>query len=491
MSISTDQEPVREPVGEQDRSTAADPTPGELRRSVVRLAGPVCLALVVGALAQLAVAALLGHMGDDALYVRSLYIPVAFLVLALQEGLDVSTQVGFARLRGSGGRVRPARSLLVLGVAGTALLVVVALAVLLVAPALAGLLDVPAERARDFVTFTRWMALTSVLSVPTVVAAAALRGWGRTTPSALLSLLAAGVQVGGVWLVGLVGGTGVMSVPVSAALSAVVAGGAALVLLRRHGLLQSPTVRLTTVRTPTERRTTLHLSTPRLPASLVRPGDGVVDARALLLGIGLPVGLSYLLLTVTNLVTVWVVGPWGTDVVAGYGAAATVQTLLVVPAIGFAAATSVVMNQQWGGGLLRLLPVTLRAATVVVAGMYVAIGLLALLAAPAVARLMAADPAVTEQTTLYLRIVGPSLAGTGIVLFLITVLEQLGYGRTAVLLNVVYFATSLGVGGVLARSGGGPVALYWTIAAVNAVALAVVLPIAVRLVRRRADEATP
>src|SRR5688500_16832792 len=46
-----------------------------LRRRVLRLAGPICAALVVGALAQLVVAALLGHMGDDALYVRALFIP--------------------------------------------------------------------------------------------------------------------------------------------------------------------------------------------------------------------------------------------------------------------------------------------------------------------------------------------------------------------------------------------------------------------------------
>ncbi|MEK8227035.1 hypothetical protein NKG05_14615 [Oerskovia sp. M15] len=49
-------------------------------------------------------------------------------------------------------------------------------------------------------------------------------------------------------------------------------------------------------------------------------------------------GLSYLLLTVTNFVTVWILSPSGASVVAGYGAAATVQTVLIVPAIGLAAA---------------------------------------------------------------------------------------------------------------------------------------------------------
>ncbi len=53
-------------------------------------------------------------------------------------------------------------------------------------------------------------------------------------------------------------------------------------------------------------------------------------------------------------------------------------------------------------------------------------------------------------------------------------------------LNVLYHAVSLGVGGALARSGGGPTALYTTIAVTNVVGLAVLLPVAVHLVRRRA-----
>jgi len=208
--------------------------------------------------------------------------------------------------------------------------------------------------------------------------------------------------------------------------------------------------------------------------------------RGLLLGVGLPVGLSYLLLTVTNLVMMWLLGPSGTDVVAGFGGAATVQTLVIVPAIGLAAAVSIVMNQQWGAGELGLLPRTLRAGTVVVAGVYAVVGALVLLTAPLVAGRLSADPDVAAQAALYLRVVGPSYAGVGLVLYLLTLLEQLGYGRVAVTLNVLYHAVSLGVGGILARAGGGPTALYTTIAVTNVVGLVVMLPVAVRLVRRRA-----
>lgn len=548
---------------------AAMTTVGALRRRVVRLAAPICAALVVGALAQLVIAALLGHMGDDALYVRSLFIPVTFLVLAVQEGLDVSTQVGFARLHGSRGRSAgvededgagdgagddggaavvptPATTALLGRFVGwgAAVLGGVALLVVLAAPALADVLSVPAPLVAEFVAFARWTVVASVLSVPTAVAAAALRGWARTGASATVALLVAGLQVLVVWLVGLVGGFGVLAVPVAITGSTLVGAGVAWALLVRARLLPRPghvpgLRRLLALRhrpapqrlaaawrralralpagswtTPTpppplppSSPTPAPVAAPSAPAgaassdplsvppaaepttSDVPPGGAGaerVDVRGLLLGVGLPVGLSYLLLTVTNLVMVWLLGPSGTDVVAGFGGAATVQTLVIVPAIGLAAAVSIVMNQQWGAGELGLLPRTLRAGTVVVAGVYVVVGALVLLTAPVVAGQLSADPDVAAQAALYLRVVGPSYAGVGLVLFLLTLLEQLGYGRVAVTLNVLYHAVSLGVGGILARAGGGPTALYTTIAVTNVVGLVVMLPVAVRLVRRRA-----
>ncbi|MFF2268697.1 MATE family efflux transporter [Cellulosimicrobium cellulans] len=538
---------------------AEGPTVGALRRRVVRLAAPICAALVVGALAQLVIAALLGHMGDDALYVRSLFIPVTFLVLAVQEGLDVSTQVGFARLHGSRARatedgaadddgataVPTSATTALLGRFvgwGAAVLGGVALLVVLAAPALADVLSVPAPLVAEFVAFARWTVLASVLSVPTAVAAAALRGWARTGASATVALLVAGLQVLVVWLVGLVAGFGALAVPVAITGSTLVGAAVAWALLVRARLLPRPghvpgLRRLLALRhhpapqrlaaawrralraLPAGSWTTPTLPTPPSPSSTTPapvaaspapagaapsgppaaepttsgvPPEGAVvervDVRGLLLGVGLPVGLSYLLLTVTNLVMVWVLGPSGTDVVAGFGGAATVQTLVIVPAIGLAAAVSIVMNQQWGAGELGLLPRTLRAGTVVVAGVYVVVGVLVLLTAPLVAGRLAADPDVAAQAALYLRVVGPSYAGVGLVLFLLTLLEQLGYGRVAVTLNVLYHAVSLGVGGILARTGGGPTALYTTIAVMNVVGLVVMLPVAVRLVRRRATE---
>jgi len=456
-----------------------------LRRRIVGLALPICGAVVVGAGAQSVIAALLGHMGDDALYVRSVFIPVAFLVLALQEGLDISTQVGFARLRGARQAGRTRSTLVTFVRVGLLVLAVTALAVAVAAPWLASLLGVPSARSAQFVEFARWTALASVLTVPTTIAAAALRGWGRPGLSAVLSVLVATVQVSGVWLVGEVAGLGVMSVPVATAASAAVGATVALWLVLRTGLVR--TVRPGDGPGGQAAGQSVGRAAGQAAARAETAGGAPgpdVDVRRLLVGIGVPVGLSYLLLTVMNFVTVWILSPSGSSVVAGYGAAAAVQTVLVVPAIGLAAAVGVVMNQQWGTGDLGLLPRTLRVGTRIAVSVYLGVGLVAFLTAAQVARLMAADPVVAEQTELYLRVVGPSLAGLGTVLFLLTLLEQLGHGRVAVGLNLAYAVLSLGVGGVLARQGGGHEALYLVVACSNLLGVVVVLPLAFRLVRR-------
>jgi Na+-driven multidrug efflux pump len=477
----------------------------QLRRQVVRLAAPICGALIVSALAQLIIAALLGHVGEDALYMRSLFIPVTFLLLAVQEGLDVATQVGFSRLHGS--RVRlfghtdgnrgtvstDGASALLRRFMSTGVIVLLAVAILVffAAPVLANVLTVPQSLRPQFVTFARWTVLANVLAIPAVVASAALRGWGRTGASASIALIVAGLQVTTVWLLGLILGFGVLAVPVAIAASAVVGTILSWILLRRARLLPKLAASLPFRRTLSAKMTVRGAT--GIPSRLAVPtawsnvsASAAPEVRKLLLGIGLPVGLSYLLLTVTNLIAVWVLSPWGSEVVAGFGGAAAVQTLVVVPAIGLAAAVSIVMNQQWGAGEPWLLSRTLRAGTVVVAGVYVLVGVLVFCLAPTIAKQLSSDQDVAAQAAQYLRIVGPSYSAVGLVLYLLTLLEQLGHGRVAVSLNILYHAAYLSIGGFLARSGGGPLSLYMTMLFANVLGLAVMLPVAIRLIRRRA-----
>lgn len=461
--------------------TDAQEPPVTFARASRRIAGlalPLCLALFIDAATQFVIVALLGHMGSDALYLRSIYLPFAFLILAVQEGFGIATQVLFARLHGRGRPEWGPEALVRIVLVGLLTLTALAIAIGFSGPALAGLLQVPPEQLGNFRSFTWLMAGAAITTVPTTVTIAALRGWGRPAWSLVLSLAFTSVQTLGVWLVGMLLGGGVMVLPLFVLAAGLVGGLLTPVLLRRGGLVPQPR-ELAVALGGLVRRRVDHGSEPR---RLV---------RSLLLGVGIPVGLSYVLLMFANLATLLVLTPFGANVQTAFGAAATTQTLVIVPAIGFASATAVVMNQQIGAARQKELPVAFRAASTMITGGYLVVGLLLFLLTPILVQMLAGGDAVRVELELYLGIVAPSLAGLGVVLFLVTLLEQLGAGILAVALNLLYYASSLGLGGFLAHASGRPETLYVVLALSNVLGMLVVFPITFIVVRRRAHRSDP
>jgi hypothetical protein len=178
--------------------------------------------------------------------------------------------------------------------------------------------------------------------------------------------------------------------------------------------------------------------------------------------------------------------------VAGFTIAYTLQTLVILPAVGAGSAIAIVMNQCRAAGRPALAARAYHRGLLLVAAGYLPASALAAGLGGPVVRLLAADPVVREQATRYLGLVGPTFVCTGLVLATLTVLEQTGYGPVAVLLNVLYFAEIVGVGGWLTASAGDPVMLYRTTAAANLTGPAFVVVLALVLVRRgRRGAATP
>jgi hypothetical protein len=95
------------------------------------------------------------------------------------------------------------------------------------------------------------------------------------------------------------------------------------------------------------------------------------------------------------------------------------------------------------------------------------------------------SPVIAEQVQRYLGIVLPTIALMGLVLVAVTVLEQLGAGLAAVLLNLGYFGAVLVIGGLLARQHHDFSQVYWTIAITNLVGAPLAVPLTATLIRRR------
>ena len=425
-----------------------------MRRVIWRLAAPMIVVEVLMALETLGVVAIIGRMPGQALYVRSVYMPVALIYLALNTGLLTSNQVGAALIRGRGqpSAVAPmmvsmARIWLLLGLALFAGLAVGA-------PGLAVLLHVAVQARGQFAWFIRTTALANLAFTGPGLCASSLRGYGYTRSGSAVLLVNAVSELAIVAGLSLGAGYGLGSVP----LARVAASAAALVLgsffIRRAGLW------------------------PR--HSLTRPRP---SALILIRKVGLPVAASLAIISGYSLGLLWVLGRYGPDVVSGFATALTAYNVIIIPAVMLGSATAIAINQQWGGGCFHLSRLTLRAGLVSTLALYLPIALGAWLGAGLLAEAATSVAAIGQVTALYLHTVALTYLVQGPVIAALTVMEQIGGGLYAVVLNAVYFAGIVVAAALVTRVLSGPEAVFGTIAVANLAGLSV-LVVAVAFVRR-------
>ncbi|WP_434740622.1 MATE family efflux transporter [Micromonospora sp. SH-82] len=381
----------------------------------------MALAEIVDFLVLLGTIAAMGRMGGEAIYVRSLYQPIAFLILAIGIGFGVSAQVSAAVSRGSD---RPQDVLpTVWSMTRVWVLLggLICLALAVCAPGIASLLDVDPGARDVFVSFVRWTPIAEMSAIAGGLCAACLRGYGHVGSAMVVSLAGGAVKLGSVVLLGLGAGIGVASVPVAAALAAVVSLVVGAALLRRKGLW--------------------------------RPG-GSWAWRPEVLGrlwlIGVPVAGTFLIIALYNGAVLLVLGPYGPDAVSGYSVAAIVQALVVLPGTLLGAATAILINQQRGAGRIDGIGRTSRAGLELSFLLYAPVALAVWLAAEPIGHLMTNETGVAQETSRYLTVVGLTYVVQGPVLAALTLMEHTGGGFVAAALNLIYFAIIVLVGWTVA-----------------------------------------
>ncbi|WP_220270085.1 MATE family efflux transporter, partial [Marinitenerispora sediminis] len=438
----------------------AGPPPGgappPTRRTVLGLAGPMTLAEVVDLLVVVGVVALMGRMGDEALYVRSLYMPIGFLFIAVFTAFEIANQVSAAVSRGRG---RP-QDVLAMAFSLLRIWAVVAVvlfgSLVLAGPVFADVLDVAPESQADFRSFLFWMSLAELSHIAPVLCASSLRGYGHARAAAAVTLCDAAVHFGIVAVLGLGAGMGVLSVPLAGVLSSVVGVTIGLVCLRRTGLWVPRTPR------------------PWQPSAFSQLGR-----------VGVPVAGTHVVLFGANMGLLWVLSPFGPDVVSGYSTAATLQGLIIMPGIMFGSATAIIMNQQMGAGRFDVLGRTLRSGLELVLGIYLVVALAVWFGGDLLAGLMTPSPEIAAQTANYLHIVALTYLLQGLVLASLTILEQTGAGPLAVTLNVIYYAAVIWVGVLVTAAFQQPEAVYRVVAVSNLLGVSVLIVVIVFIRRLR------
>ncbi|MER7846214.1 MATE family efflux transporter [Kitasatospora sp. NPDC096077] len=423
-------------------------------RTISGLAVPLLVAESLNFAVQLGIVAILGHMGGDAIYIRSLYQPVSLVVIAVTVGFAVSNQVAAAISKGAG---RPrdvmanAASLARVWLGfGAALYLVLAIA----APLLTGLIHVDAEQRDTFVSFLRWTSAAGLLAVGSELCASSLRGYGYVRHATLLVVCTASVRIGLVAGLGLGTDAGIAAVPVAEATAALTDLTMGLVLLRRTELWHPPAV-------------------------LIWRREVFTDLRR----IGVPIALSLLLISAYNLAVIGVLGNYGQDAVAGFTVASTLQNVVLLPGTVLGTAIAITINQQRGKGDWQRMRALMRGGIEVTVMTYTAIAVLVWLVHDPLARLIGGNAGVAAAAGSYLGAVALTYAVQGPVLTSLTVMEETGGGFRAIVLNTVYFGLIVAVSTAAAHAAGSAEGFYEAVAYCNLIGVSVPL-IASRHIRK-------
>ncbi|BAJ33029.1 MULTISPECIES: MATE family efflux transporter [Kitasatospora] len=390
-----------------------EPALAPLDVSAGRFALSILLGLLAGLVLQTWTVAFLGRLGPEALYVRSVYTPVGYLVLAVTEGLVVAAQVS-AGIAGRTGRGRYALgSVPTFFAVGAGLLALQAVVVLVAAGPFLTALGVAPEARRSVLVFVVAVAAASVLGLIPYLGTGVLRGLGHTGPAAWLGVLFTALSIAGTTVLHAVTGLGVLAVPFGGLPATAIVGAAVVIVLKRKGV-----------------------------ARPVLAGNR--DAVRELLGFAAPVAGTFLLLSTVTFGYLRVLRAAGTAEVAGFalGQMAVGLLMVIAMAVGSGAAIAVTLrpgDSRRGinyAGLITTLRLSIPP--------YLLLGTAAFLCRETIARALTTDQAAASVAAEYFAWVGPTLVLFGGTLALLGYLEQIGRAGAAFLLNVVYFAAMLG-----------------------------------------------
>ncbi len=435
---------------------------------IVRVCAPMVASTTATIGTQLVVIGLIGRIGDAALYVRTLYTPVAFLFLAVTTGLAVTLQVAVAQCRGRGEETAISGYFGGMARLGGLLYLLMGGALIGSAGILEAALATAPDRRGTFSEFLIAMAGAALVGMLGELCAAVLRGLGRTGTAALVTATYVACYLGVVVVGGLVLRGGLMAVALGNALAGLCELGVGLFILVRSGVVNM-----------------------RAFAGWRR------DVPRLAVSIGLPVGSSFIVLCVVNLLLLRIVAPAGQAAVAGFGVGYMLQTAVIVPAVGLGSAVAVLMNQSVAAGSVPAARTAFKRAMLLAAGGYAVVTVVVVIAGGQVASLMSGNPAVASQAREFVSVVGPAFGCMGLGLTALTVLEQVGYGALAAAMNAGYFATILTIGWLLVAHSGRVSDLYATMMVAGLCGLIIGLPVYIaagmrpRLLRREHPRERP
>jgi putative MATE family efflux protein len=451
------------------RRTAADSLrDGPILETLLRLTAPNLVALVSATAVTIAETSYVGRLGIEALAGVTLVFPVVMLNQMLSAGaMGGGISGALSRALGAGDEARARSIALCAALIGLGAGLTFSLLVFVAGPWIFAALGGRGAALEQAVAFGHVAAFGILAIWVTNCLASVLRASGDMATPATIILMAGVVQI----VVGGSLGLGIGPLP-RLGVAGVAAGAAtgftcaAIVLALR--------LRSSKVRVPLRFE----------PALITRAGFADI------LRVGLPASLSPLQAVGTTLILTALVARFGPEALAGCGVGTRLEFLLIPIAFSIGVASVPMVGTAIGAGdVARARRVAWTAASVAMVALAV-IGLAALAAPDAWARLFISDERAIEATRQYLRIAGLGFPFFGLGLCLYFASQGAGKVGGPIVAQAARLAV-VAIGGYLLTRAGAPL---WTLFALTAFSMVVQglgTALAVRLTRWEAPRATP
>lgn len=388
----------------------------------------------------------MGHTGQSVLYVLSLYIPVSFLLIALVEAIQLSTQVTVSRQRESGSKELSSLFAHYAG-GGLILSIFIGLIVFLCLPILQYFYKIPDDITPLFSSYVIGMMIAAVPTVLGAIANASLRGLGRAKHASFIAVCTALVNISLVYILVNMIGLSLNGIVYANIISSLLSLSAAITILIKGGDLRFPNRSIN------------------------------MSKLILLRYVGIPVFASYCLIFISTFFYNRIVSPFGESVIAGFGVGYRIQTMAILPGIVIGSAIGILINQNMASKKSMRAYEGFKKGMLQSYGTYLFIAASIWLFKDPIVSFLIADKYSQVEAIRYLSIVAPSYLLMGPMMTALLTMEQTGQGYRALVLNAIYFCLIVAGGFGITSKFNSPEAFYWCIFAANIAGATIIFPI--------------
>lgn len=334
----------------------------------------------------------LARVGPDELAAISYAYPIIFAFSAFSLGLSAGANAALSQAMGRGEKDASVARL-ALHALGFGLVIGLTLgtAIWAISPMLFPLIGAEGAVLAAILDYMPWWALSFPFLIATMILNAAFRAEGDgVTPSAIMVLTAVlNIALTPLLIFGWgpVEGFGMAGAGIATLAARVVAGALALLLAVRRGRL----------------------------AAGAKPAANALQSIRDITSVGLPAAASRAVNPIGITMVTAAVATVSDAAVAGFGAATRIEALALVPLFAMSSGIAPVVGQAWGADQRDRMRLAIRWAGAFALAYGLFIGITLTIFADQLANLMTASSDAATYTAQYLRIVGWTLAGYGIV----------------------------------------------------------------------------